>query len=117
MMASYAQPDRDTCSHRSTKVGIEEAAPSGAGQGARAASAKRLHGRTHLCALTARARSPQRPGEEPANPRWELPHAPGDTSLADLTATIVHEVNQPLAAIITNNEAALRWLACPVPNL
>jgi C4-dicarboxylate-specific signal transduction histidine kinase len=34
-----------------------------------------------------------------------------------LTATIAHEVNQPLAAIITNGEAALRWLACPEPNV
>ena len=36
---------------------------------------------------------------------------------AELTASIAHEVNQPLAAILTNAEAALRWLDRPQPDL
>jgi hypothetical protein len=28
----------------------------------------------------------------------------------ELTASIAHEVNQPLAAVVTNAEACLRWL-------
>ena len=35
----------------------------------------------------------------------------------ELSASIAHEVNQPLAAIVANGGAALRWLAKPVPNL
>jgi signal transduction histidine kinase len=34
-----------------------------------------------------------------------------------LTASIAHEVNQPLAAIITNAETSLRWLARPEPDV
>jgi signal transduction histidine kinase len=34
-----------------------------------------------------------------------------------LTASIAHEVNQPLAAVVTNANACLRWLAGTTPNL
>ena len=43
--------------------------------------------------------------------RSELAHVARVTSLGVLTASIAHEVNQPLAAIITNGETGLRWLA------
>ena len=36
---------------------------------------------------------------------------------AQLTASIAHEVNQPLAALLTNAETAVRWLARQPPNL
>ena len=32
-------------------------------------------------------------------------------------AAIAHEINQPLAAVITNGSACLRWLAAATPNL
>ncbi|WP_170149539.1 PAS domain-containing sensor histidine kinase [Rhodoplanes roseus] len=35
------------------------------------------------------------------------------TTLGEMTASIAHEVNQPLSAIQTNAEAGLRWLARP----
>ena len=31
-------------------------------------------------------------------------------TLGELTASIAHEVNQPLAGVVTNGEAGLRWL-------
>ena len=34
-----------------------------------------------------------------------------------MTASISHEVNQPLAAVITNANACLRWLARQSPDL
>jgi signal transduction histidine kinase len=37
--------------------------------------------------------------------------------LAVLTASIAHEVNQPLAAIVTNGESALRWLTQDEPDI
>jgi PAS domain S-box-containing protein len=40
----------------------------------------------------------------------ELAHVTRVTTVGELTASIVHEVNQPLAAIATNGEAALRFL-------
>jgi PAS domain S-box-containing protein len=47
----------------------------------------------------------------------ELAHAARVATLGELTASIAHEVNQPLAAIVTNGEAALRWLRRDVPDL
>ena len=47
----------------------------------------------------------------------ELAHVTRVTTLGELTASIAHEVNQPLAAIITNGEACLRWLDNATPNL
>jgi PAS domain S-box-containing protein len=39
------------------------------------------------------------------------------SSLGELTASIAHEVNQPLTAIATNSETSLRWLDRPEPNV
>jgi len=47
----------------------------------------------------------------------ELAHAARVSTLGELTASIAHEVNQPLAAIVTNGEASLRWLNRPEPDL
>jgi PAS domain S-box-containing protein len=38
-------------------------------------------------------------------------------SMGELTASIAHEINQPLAALATNASASLRWLAAQPPNL
>jgi two-component system sensor kinase FixL len=46
-----------------------------------------------------------------------LAHAGRVATLGELSASIAHEVNQPLAAIITNGEAALRWMARAEPDL
>jgi C4-dicarboxylate-specific signal transduction histidine kinase len=37
--------------------------------------------------------------------------------LGEITASIAHEVNQPLAAVVMNGNACLRWLATDPPNL
>jgi C4-dicarboxylate-specific signal transduction histidine kinase len=47
----------------------------------------------------------------------ELAHVTRLTTLGELTASIAHEVNQPLAAVVTNGEAALRWLQRDVPDI
>ena len=46
-----------------------------------------------------------------AKARSELAHVTRVTSLGVLTASIAHEVNQPLAAIVTNSQSCLRRLA------
>jgi signal transduction histidine kinase len=38
------------------------------------------------------------------------------TTVGAMTASIAHEINQPLAAIVTNSNAALRWLASQEPD-
>ena len=47
----------------------------------------------------------------------EFAHAARVSMLGELTASIAHEVNQPLAAITTSGEASLRWLANDEPDL
>jgi C4-dicarboxylate-specific signal transduction histidine kinase len=49
--------------------------------------------------------------------RTELAHAARVATLGEISASIAHEVNQPLMAVVTNGEAALRWLRRPEPDL
>jgi PAS domain S-box-containing protein len=59
--------------------------------------------------VTAEVRASQ--AEEALNQaRTELSHVTRVTTLGELAASIAHEVNQPLAAIVTNADASLRWL-------
>jgi signal transduction histidine kinase len=46
----------------------------------------------------------------------ELAHAGRVLSIGELTASLAHEINQPLAAIVTNANASRRWLERAVPN-
>lgn len=39
------------------------------------------------------------------------------TTMGAMTASIAHEINQPLGAIVANSDAAQRWLTNPQPNL
>ena len=47
----------------------------------------------------------------------ELARVARATTMGELTASIAHEVNQPLAAVVTNANACLRWLAAETPDL
>ena len=49
--------------------------------------------------------------------RLELSHVTRIATLGELTASITHEVSQPLGAIVTNAEASLRWLAREAPDI
>jgi C4-dicarboxylate-specific signal transduction histidine kinase len=49
--------------------------------------------------------------------QMELARVTRVTTLGELTASIAHEVNQPLAAIVANAEACLRWLGRGTPDL
>jgi PAS domain S-box-containing protein len=59
----------------------------------------------------------KRAEEELQKAQAELAHVARVTTLGELTATIAHEINQPLAAVVTNANASLRWLAGDSPNL
>jgi signal transduction histidine kinase len=47
----------------------------------------------------------------------ELAHVTRLVSMGELAASIAHEINQPLTAVVTNGSACLRWLASDSPNL
>ena len=47
----------------------------------------------------------------------QLAHANRVATMGQLTASIAHEVNQPIAATVANAQAGLRWLGAEPPNL
>src|SRR5262249_10823649 len=49
--------------------------------------------------------------------QMELAHANRVAIMGQLTASITHEVKQPIAATVTNANAAMRWLGARPPNL
>jgi PAS domain S-box-containing protein len=55
--------------------------------------------------------------EKLAQVQAEIAHAARVSVLGELTASIAHEVSQPLTAIETNIEASLLWLARSPPNI
>jgi PAS domain S-box-containing protein len=49
--------------------------------------------------------------------RAELSHVTRVATLGEMTASITHEVNQPLGAIVAGAEASLRWLSGATPTV
>jgi PAS domain S-box-containing protein len=49
--------------------------------------------------------------------QMELAHVTRVTALGEMTASIAHEVSQPLAGVVANAEAGLRWLDRETPDL
>ncbi len=47
----------------------------------------------------------------------DLAHVSRVTTMGELTASLAHEVNQPIAAAVTSANSCIRWLASEVPNL
>src|SRR6266852_3402929 len=47
----------------------------------------------------------------------DLAHVSRVTTMGELTASLAHEVNQPIAAAVTNANTCLRWLARDHPNV
>jgi C4-dicarboxylate-specific signal transduction histidine kinase len=49
--------------------------------------------------------------------QMELAHANRVAMMGQLSASIAHEINQPIAAVIANANAGLRWLGAQRPDL
>ncbi len=47
----------------------------------------------------------------------ELAHLSQVLSMGELTASIAHEINQPLTAVVTHGHACIEWLSASPPNL
>jgi signal transduction histidine kinase len=67
--------------------------------------------------VRARTKELEHRNEALAKARSELAHVARVTSLGVLTASIAHEVNQPLAAIAANGESSLHWLTRDEPDI
>ncbi len=55
--------------------------------------------------------------ERESSEQFELARVSRLTTMGAMTASIAHEINQPLAAIAANANAGLRWLSRPTPDL
>ena len=51
------------------------------------------------------------------NTQARLSRAAQTATVGELAASIAHEINQPLAAVVANGHACLRWLSAQPPNL
>jgi PAS domain S-box-containing protein len=63
--------------------------------------------------ITERRRAEQAAGKA----QQELAHAARVLGMGELTTSIAHEINQPLAAIVANGNACRRWIEREVPDL
>ncbi|WFU23407.1 PAS domain S-box protein [Bradyrhizobium sp. CB1717] len=66
--------------------------------------------------ITAKIRADQAE-QELRKAQADLAHVTRVTTLGELTASIAHEVNQPLAAIISNADACLGWIGRETPDV
>ncbi|MDB5774838.1 MAG: hypothetical protein JWP38_971 [Herbaspirillum sp.] len=55
-------------------------------------------------------------GEALRNLQTRFAHAAQTATIAELSASIAHEINQPLAAVIASSQACRQWLAATPPN-
>jgi two-component system, NtrC family, sensor kinase len=55
--------------------------------------------------------------ERESSEQFELARVSRLTTMGAMTASIAHEINQPLAAIAANANAGLRWLSRPTPDI
>jgi PAS domain S-box-containing protein len=63
--------------------------------------------------ITARKRAE----EDLRNAEAELAHVNRVMTMGELAASIAHEVNQPLAAIVASGDSCIAWLANETPNI
>ena len=59
----------------------------------------------------------QRAEEALREAQAELAHVTRVATLGEFATSIAHEINQPLAGVVTNGQACLRWLGRAVPDL
>jgi NO-binding membrane sensor protein with MHYT domain len=70
-----------------------------------------------LAALFASVSKRKRADEALRQTQADLAHIQRVTTMGELAASISHEVMQPLGAVVTNAQTALRWLGAQPPDL
>jgi C4-dicarboxylate-specific signal transduction histidine kinase len=72
---------------------------------------------THLAGIAIERKLAREERERLRQAQADLAHINRVTTMGELTASLAHEVNQPIAAAVTNANTCLRWLAADTPNL
>ena len=102
-------------------VGLLSAAQSSAAESLRGARDDLKHTVEDLKrtneALQAESRERKQTEEALRQAQADLTHANRVSSMGELTASLAHEVNQPIAATVTNANTCLRWLSRDQPDL
>src|SRR5882672_5502447 len=72
---------------------------------------------THLAGIAIERKLAREERERLRQAQAELAHINRVTTMGELTASLAHEVNQPIAAAVTNAKTCLRWLGRDEPDV
>ena len=72
---------------------------------------------THLAGIAIERKLAREERERLRQAQAELAHINRVTTMGELTASLAHEVNQPIAAAVTDANTCLRWLTRDQPDL
>jgi PAS domain S-box-containing protein len=75
------------------------------------------NGQTHMIGIGMDITDQKKGEQSLQEAKAELARVARIVTMGELTASIAHEINQPLAAVATNASASLHWLAVQPPNL
>src|SRR6266478_1241123 len=81
------------------------------------AETRALEMATHLAGIAIERRLAREERERLRQAQGELAHINRVTTMGELTASLAHEVNQPIAAAVTDANTCLRWLTRDHPDL
>src|SRR5207249_5825826 len=81
------------------------------------AQTRALEMATHLAGIAIERKLAREERERLRQAQAELAHVNRVTMMGELTASLAHEVNQPIAAASTNANTCLRWLAGDTPDI
>src|SRR5882762_6883355 len=83
----------------------------------RPAETRALELATHLAGIAIERKLAREERERLREAQSDLARVSRVTTMGELTASLAHEVNQPIAATVTSANSCLHWLAGEVPNL
>src|SRR5467141_1613417 len=81
------------------------------------AETRALEMATHLAGIAIERKLAREERERLRQAQADLAHINRVTTMGELTASLAHEVNQPIAAAVTNANTCLRWLTRDQPDL
>jgi signal transduction histidine kinase len=81
------------------------------------AETRALEMAVHLAGIAIERKLAREERERLRQTQADLAHINRVTTMGELTASLAHEVNQPIAAAVTSANSCIHWLAAEVPNL